>query len=181
MKQNKGFSLIELIIVIAIMAILVGIMAPQLIKYIEKTNVSADTKICDTIHSAIVIAMSDPKVVTDEKSQEMLFGTGGLMDPAGGGCRLDHFGAGSDWVNCPFAKDVEETTGMSLFAMGSDHSQYLKSKGAKDNGIICIVPNSNGTDCAVYIAWSDREAKGNAVNYTGSYDGLEDATVIYAK
>ncbi|HAL02696.1 MAG TPA: hypothetical protein DCP07_05005, partial [Lachnospiraceae bacterium] len=36
MKNNKGFSLVELIIVIAIMAILVGVMAPQLIKYIEK-------------------------------------------------------------------------------------------------------------------------------------------------
>ncbi|MBR3517707.1 MAG: prepilin-type N-terminal cleavage/methylation domain-containing protein, partial [Lachnospiraceae bacterium] len=31
MKNNKGFSLVELIIVIAIMAILVGVMAPQLI------------------------------------------------------------------------------------------------------------------------------------------------------
>ncbi|MBP3295880.1 MAG: prepilin-type N-terminal cleavage/methylation domain-containing protein, partial [Lachnospiraceae bacterium] len=29
MKNNKGFSLVELIIVIAIMAILVGVMAPQ--------------------------------------------------------------------------------------------------------------------------------------------------------
>ncbi|MBO6205612.1 MAG: prepilin-type N-terminal cleavage/methylation domain-containing protein, partial [Lachnospiraceae bacterium] len=39
MKNNKGFSLVELIIVIAIMAILVGVMAPQLIKYIEKSKV----------------------------------------------------------------------------------------------------------------------------------------------
>ncbi|MCQ2541905.1 MAG: prepilin-type N-terminal cleavage/methylation domain-containing protein, partial [Lachnospiraceae bacterium] len=30
MKNNKGFSLVELIIVIAIMAILVGVIAPQL-------------------------------------------------------------------------------------------------------------------------------------------------------
>jgi prepilin-type N-terminal cleavage/methylation domain-containing protein len=181
MKQNKGFSLVELIIVIAIMAILTGIIAPQLIKYTEKTNVSADTQLCDTIHDAIIIAMSDPDVVTDETSQKMLFESGGIMDPAAGGCRLDHYGAGSAWVNCEFAKDVEETTGMSLFAMGSDHSQYLRSKGAKDNGIICVVPNSEGTDCAVYIAWSDREAKGNVENYTGSYDGIESSKVIYVK
>ena len=32
-KDNKGFSLVELIIVVAIMAILVGLLAPQYIKY----------------------------------------------------------------------------------------------------------------------------------------------------
>lgn len=65
MKNNKGFSLVELIIVIAIMAILVGVMAPQLIKYIEKTNVSSDTQLCDTVKGAITTAMMDPAVVTN--------------------------------------------------------------------------------------------------------------------
>ena len=64
MRKNKGFSLVELIIVIAIMAILVGVMAPQLIKYIEKANVAADKQIADTVHTAVVTAASDPDVVT---------------------------------------------------------------------------------------------------------------------
>lgn len=34
-KNNKGFSLVELIVVIAIMAVLVGVLAPQLMKYVE--------------------------------------------------------------------------------------------------------------------------------------------------
>ena len=66
MKNNKGFSLVELIIVIAIMAILVGVMAPQLIKYIEKTNVSADVQLCDTVRQAIQTAYMDPAVVTKD-------------------------------------------------------------------------------------------------------------------
>lgn len=63
MKNNKGFSLVELIIVIAIMAILVGVMAPQLIKYIEKTNVSADSQLADAVHSAVLTACMDPEVI----------------------------------------------------------------------------------------------------------------------
>ena len=65
MKNNKGFSLVELIIVIAIMAILVGVMAPQLIKYIEKTNVSSDTQLADTVKSAVTTAMMDPSVIAN--------------------------------------------------------------------------------------------------------------------
>lgn len=39
---NKGFSLVELIVVIAIMAVLVGVLAPTLIKNIEKSRKSKD-------------------------------------------------------------------------------------------------------------------------------------------
>ena len=38
--KNKGFSMVELIIVVAIMAILVGMMVPVLIKFIEKSPAS---------------------------------------------------------------------------------------------------------------------------------------------
>ncbi len=40
--NNKGFSLVELIIVIAIMAVLVGVLAPQFIKYVESSRQSTD-------------------------------------------------------------------------------------------------------------------------------------------
>ena len=61
-QNNKGFSLVELIIVVAIMAILIGVLAPQLIRYIEKGKVSADTQFCDTMHSAITYALMDHDV-----------------------------------------------------------------------------------------------------------------------
>ena len=58
-KNNKGFSLVELIVVIAIMAVLVGVLAPQLIKYVEKSRESTDIQNADSIATAIKTYYSD--------------------------------------------------------------------------------------------------------------------------
>ena len=59
-KNNKGFSLVELIIVIAIMAILAGALAPALIKYINKSRKSTDIQNADSLRTAIQTALSNP-------------------------------------------------------------------------------------------------------------------------
>ncbi|MBR6093632.1 MAG: prepilin-type N-terminal cleavage/methylation domain-containing protein [Lachnospiraceae bacterium] len=68
-KSDHGFSLVELIIVIGIMAILVAVMTPMLLKYIEKTNVSSDTQLADSVRQAFVAATTDARVLSDSASE----------------------------------------------------------------------------------------------------------------
>ena len=56
---NKGFSLVELIVVIAIMAVLVGVLAPTLIKNVEKSKESKDQQNLDSVKEAITTVLSD--------------------------------------------------------------------------------------------------------------------------
>ncbi len=58
---NKGFSMVELIIVIAIMAILAAALAPSLIKYINKSRLSTDLSTGNSIVSAATSAMAVEK------------------------------------------------------------------------------------------------------------------------
>ncbi|MCR5127968.1 MAG: prepilin-type N-terminal cleavage/methylation domain-containing protein [Lachnospiraceae bacterium] len=53
LERNKGFTLIELIIVVAIIAILLGVITPNLIQYIERTNQVIDTNNARAIADAL--------------------------------------------------------------------------------------------------------------------------------
>ena len=59
--KNKGFSLVELIIVIAIMAILAAAIAPALIRYIDKSRRADDVTAAGTIESAVLTAIANEK------------------------------------------------------------------------------------------------------------------------
>lgn len=59
---NKGFSLVELVIVIAIMAILIALLAPQYLKYVEKSRLASDEELVKSIHDVIAVAITDENI-----------------------------------------------------------------------------------------------------------------------
>ena len=62
---NKGFSLVELIIVIAIMAVLVGVLAPQFIKYVEQSRKSKDIQAAANLQTAYLTDIADATITAD--------------------------------------------------------------------------------------------------------------------
>ena len=55
-KNNKGFSLVELIVVIAVMAVLVVVLAPTYLRYVEKSKVNRDVSAVSEVVQAFKVA-----------------------------------------------------------------------------------------------------------------------------
>lgn len=69
-NKNKGFSLVELIVVIAIMAVMVAVLAPSLLQYVERSRAQKDDSAMGEVANAIMLGMSDQKIY-----DEVLFWT----------------------------------------------------------------------------------------------------------
>lgn len=167
MKNNKGFSLVELIIVIAIMAILVGVMAPQLIKYIEKSNVSSDTQLCDSVKTAITTAMMDPAVINDPAYASPGSGTYTLAD------LLD--------TSDPLKDAVLDTLGATAVAdvtaqlKSTDHNNakaaQIKIEIINSNNVIVYVPDGCGNGLKNSCSWVATQAAVDKNHCQGLYAG----------
>ena len=57
-RNNKGLSLVELIIAIAIMSILSAVIFPAVIRYIDKSKKAMDVQTAQTIYYAVELAMT---------------------------------------------------------------------------------------------------------------------------
>lgn len=58
-NSNKGFTLLELIITVAIMAVLVGLLFPQYIRFVEKSRKTTDEQVAQAVHDAVAAAVAD--------------------------------------------------------------------------------------------------------------------------
>ena len=132
-NDNKGFSLIELIVVIAIMAILVGVMAPNVLKYVESSRESADKQIADTVRTAVMTALVDPSV-----------NDGPGVPLAKTAITADVFKKTATPAT-KFAAVFEENLGMD----GTAATAALKSKKFKSGTISVVITSSNEVEVLI--------------------------------
>jgi len=64
-RNNKGFSLVELIVVIAVMAVLVVVLAPAYLRYVDKAKVQKDVSAVSEVVQAIKLASSEEAVAEE--------------------------------------------------------------------------------------------------------------------
>ncbi len=74
--NNKGFSLVELIIVIAIMVILVIAIAPQYLKFVGNSRIGTDVQTAQAMVTAIDVAIADQKTPFTAESGQTLAAMG---------------------------------------------------------------------------------------------------------
>lgn len=110
-KNNKGFSLVELIIVIAIMAVLIGLLAPQYLRFVEKSKKSSDVSNAQALATAFNVAFAD--------------GIGVTTSSGNGGSALGTYGV-QTW---PEAKSVA-TNAEWIVTMGEDGVSSITLSGS---------------------------------------------------
>ena len=141
-KNNKGFSLVELIVVIAIMAVLVGVLAPTLIGNIEKSRESKDLQNLDSIRQAVVTAMADEKVYS-----EAVAASGAAVATGAAGSNLT-FSGGYPSLASEFATIITGDTKMTSKAGTSGTLEIKVSEsgavevGVYDGGVVVNAPKN---------------------------------------
>ncbi|MEG1190530.1 MAG: prepilin-type N-terminal cleavage/methylation domain-containing protein [Oscillospiraceae bacterium] len=114
--NNKGFTLVELIVVIAILGVLMAVLVPQYIQYVEKSRVGADEAMIGEIGHAMEVAaanqgdLSAYTVNVTPTAGEMLKGTAKV---AAGDKFFDEVAAITDIATAK-TKSNKYTTGITI-------------------------------------------------------------------
>lgn len=167
-KDNKGFSLVELIVVIAIMVVLVAVLGSTILGYVEKSKYSKDIQALDSVKTAVSTYVADPKCNyandTEYTLMQLMSGTYNSAD-------MDPSGVIAATLAEVFNITKDTTTGKVTAATFNASSTAFKGHTAADikitivNGAVSIlVPVNSGEEDTfdAYIAGTKYKGQENA-------------------
>ena len=141
-KNNKGFSLVELIVVIAIMAVLIGVLGSTILGYVEKSKYSKDLSALDSINTAIKTFVAEP-------NSEYTDGTEYTLTQIMNTTNMDKGN-----VVAPILSEVFDTTASpAAFNESSDAFKDITADNVKiciEDGAVSILVESKDEDYADY-------------------------------
>lgn len=137
--NNKGFSLVELIVVVAIMAVLMVVLAPAMLRYVEKTRAQKDDSAASEVREALELALADEaiysKVNANNTITVTIAGNTGVVTVAGD-------------VDNVIANDLAKTVGGTT---GTTPSPQIKISSKDRKGKTCTIKAEYKSDRQAYV------------------------------
>lgn len=119
-KSNAGFSLVELVVVVLIMAIIAVALIPSIMQWVENSRISVDFQNYDSLVEAINVAITDENALSETFDGNLIFvGKSGEAWKVVGNVGSDTELAATDW------NDVSDRLNESL---GSGWESKFKMK-----------------------------------------------------
>ncbi len=124
-KDNKGFSLVELIVVVLIMGILAVALTPQVMKWVNNSRLSADKQTQEAVVSNCQLAMVESGALAAAPASFTISSSGLSVTPA---------------ADNKFYASLAKVSGVAV-----DKLQKAYTTKTKDNTITITIDKTNGS------------------------------------
>ena len=157
-KNNKGFSLVELIVVVAIMAVLVGVLAPAYLKYVENSREKKDLNNLEEVRHAVEVVLADEEAFAMVKN-----GTVVKIDATGDAAgAISSANVATDATAADFTAKVTEVVGTDCELVSKAYNQEQTITILVNGTTVSVVAGTVSEGSTTGSGWAGAPAENEA-------------------